>query len=109
MEWKVFLELAPSGGMTYLGWLMSGTLWTLLVSLCAWVIAFTLGSIIGVIRTTPLVIPRAIATAYVELFRNIPLLVQMFLGVQLPNYVQALYLHHIGRPDRNGLVTFETS
>jgi len=79
MEWKVFLELAPSGGMTYLGWLMSGTLWTLLVSLCAWVIAFTLGSIIGVIRTTPLVIPRAIATAYVELFRNIPLLVQMFL------------------------------
>jgi glutamate/aspartate transport system permease protein len=65
--------------MTYLGWLASGTMWTLLVSISAWVIAFTLGSILGVLRTTPLRIPRAIATAYVEVFRNIPLLVQMFL------------------------------
>ncbi len=79
MDWKVFLEQAPSGGMTYLGWLASGTMWTLLVSLFAWVIAFSLGSVLGVIRTTPLRIPRAIATAYVEVFRNIPLLVQMFL------------------------------
>ena len=65
--------------MTYLGWLASGTMWTLLVSICAWVIAFTLGSILGVVRTTPMRIPRALATAYVEVFRNIPLLVQMFL------------------------------
>ena len=79
MDWKVFLEQAPSGGMTYLGWLASGTMWTLLVSIFAWIIAFTLGSILGVLRTTPLRIPRAIATAYVEVFRNIPLLVQMFL------------------------------
>jgi glutamate/aspartate transport system permease protein len=79
MDWSIFLQQAPSGGMTYLGWLASGTLWTLLVSACAWVIAFTLGSVLGVLRTTPLRIPRAIATAYVEVFRNIPLLVQMFL------------------------------
>ncbi|QJR15394.1 amino acid ABC transporter permease [Usitatibacter palustris] len=79
MDWRVFLEQAPSGGMTYLGWLGSGLMWTLLVSIFAWVIAFTLGSVVGVLRTTPLRIPRAIATAYVELFRNIPLLVQMFL------------------------------
>ncbi len=79
MDWKVFLEQAPSGGMTYLGWLASGTMWTLLVSIFAWVIAFTLGSVLGVVRTTPLRIPRAMATAYVEVFRNIPLLVQMFL------------------------------
>ena len=65
--------------MTYLGWLMSGTMWTLIVSSCAWIIAFTLGSVLGVIRTTPLKIPRLIATTYVEVFRNIPLLVQMFL------------------------------
>jgi len=65
--------------MTYLGWLASGTMWTLLVSICAWIIAFALGSILGVLRTTPLRIPKAIATAYVEIFRNIPLLVQMFL------------------------------
>ena len=79
MDWGVFLQQAPSGGMTYLGWLASGTLWTVVVSLCAWVIAFTLGSVLGVLRTTPLAIPRALATGYVEIFRNIPLLVQMFL------------------------------
>ena len=79
MDWSVFLQMAPSGGMTYLGWLGSGLLWTLLVSICAWIIAFTLGSIVGVLRTTPLAIPRALATAYVEVFRNVPLLVQMFL------------------------------
>ncbi|MEO7744392.1 MAG: amino acid ABC transporter permease [Usitatibacter sp.] len=79
MDWSVFLQKAPSGGMTYLGWLASGTLWTLAVSVFAWMIAFTLGSILGVLRTTPLRVPRALATAYVEVFRNIPLLVQMFL------------------------------
>ena len=79
MDWKIFLEMAPSGGQTYLGWLMSGLAWTLTVSVFAWIIAFTLGSVVGVLRTTPLKIPRAIATVYVEIFRNIPLLVQMFL------------------------------
>jgi glutamate/aspartate transport system permease protein len=79
MDWTVFLQKAPSGGMTYLGWLASGTMWTLAVSVFAWVIAFTLGSILGVLRTTPLRLPRALATAYVEIFRNVPLLVQMFL------------------------------
>jgi glutamate/aspartate transport system permease protein len=79
LDWSVFLQKAPSGGLTFLDWLLHGTYWTLLVSIFAWVIAFTLGSVIGVVRTTPLRIPRAIATAYVELFRNIPLLVQMFL------------------------------
>ena len=79
MDWKVFLDTAPSGGMTYLGWLISGLFWTLAVSACAWVIAFSLGSLIGVMRTTPVRAARAIGTVYVEIFRNIPLLVQMFL------------------------------
>jgi glutamate/aspartate transport system permease protein len=79
MDWKVFLEQAPSGGMTYLGWLGSGVLWTLSVSICAWVIASVVGVTIGVIRTAPPRIPRMIGTVYVETFRNIPLLVQMFL------------------------------
>ena len=79
MDFKFFLDQAPSGGMTFLGWLASGTMWTLLVSIFAWIIAFSLGSVLGVMRTTPLKIPRAIATAYVEVFRNVPLLVQMFL------------------------------
>jgi glutamate/aspartate transport system permease protein len=79
LEWKIFLEQAPSGGMTYLGWLGSGVMWTLLVSICAWVIAFTLGSVLGVLRTVPVKWLSVPATIYVEVFRNIPLLVQMFL------------------------------
>jgi glutamate/aspartate transport system permease protein len=79
MEWKVFLEQAPSGGMTYLGWLMSGLLWTLLVSIGASIIAFVWGSILGVLRTVPVKWLYYPATFYVETFRNIPLLVQMFL------------------------------
>jgi glutamate/aspartate transport system permease protein len=38
-----------------------------------------LGSILGVIRTAPRKWAAAIGNGYVELFRNIPLLVQMFL------------------------------
>ncbi|MGP9821142.1 amino acid ABC transporter permease [Salinarimonas sp. NSM] len=63
----------------YLGWLISGVGWTLAVSAAAWVIAFALGSIVGVARTLPNRFVRGAATAYVELFRNIPLLVQLFL------------------------------
>ncbi len=79
MDWRFLLEQAPSGGMTYLGWLGSGLLWTLSVSALAWVIASVLGTVVGVARTTPLAWARLAGTAYVELFRNIPLLVQMFL------------------------------
>ncbi len=79
MDWKIFLEQAPSGGMTYLGWLMSGLMWTLLVSISAWIIAFSLGSVLGVLRTAPVKWLSTPATIYVEIFRNIPLLVQMFL------------------------------
>lgn len=63
----------------YLSWLISGFGWTISVALCAWVIAFTLGSLVGIGRTVPNKAVRFICTAYVELFRNIPLLVQMFI------------------------------
>ena len=63
----------------YFGWLVSGIEWTLIVSAIAWIIAFSLGSIVGVARTVDSKPVRAVATAYVELFRNVPLLVQMFL------------------------------
>ncbi|HUS97169.1 MAG TPA: amino acid ABC transporter permease [Hyphomicrobiaceae bacterium] len=63
----------------YLGWLLSGFGWTIAVSLAAWTIAFSLGSVIGIFRTTSNPVLRTIGTCYVELFRNVPLLVQMFL------------------------------
>ncbi|WP_306154295.1 amino acid ABC transporter permease [Roseovarius sp. MMSF_3281] len=72
-NWSVLFE--PE----YFGWLISGLGWTISVALCAWVIALVVGSLIGVGRTLPNKFLSKICTAYVELFRNIPLLVQMFI------------------------------
>ena len=63
----------------YLGWIVTGLGWTVALSLAAWTIAFLLGSVIGILRTANGALPRAIGTVYVELFRNVPLLVQLFL------------------------------
>lgn len=79
MDFSVFFQPAFSGGGIYLDWVLSGIKWTLLVSILAWIIAFTVGSVLGVLRTTRLAALRAPATVYVEVFRNIPLLVQMFI------------------------------
>ena len=66
-------------GPPYLGWIFSGLQWTVLIALLAWAIAFPLGSLLGIARTLTNPVVRAVAGAYVELFRNIPLLVQLFL------------------------------
>jgi glutamate/aspartate transport system permease protein len=63
----------------YFGFLVSGVRTTVLIALAAWVIAFVLGSLLGIARTAPLAPLRLAAVAYVELFRGVPLLVQMFL------------------------------
>ena len=79
-DWQIFLE-DPGGKIpTYWQWLVSAWGWTVSVSLCSLVVALVLGSLVGVIRTLPdspwLV---RFGNAWVELFRNIPLLVQIFL------------------------------
>ncbi len=79
MDFSFLSQPAFSGGGTYFDWVIVGIKWTMLVSLCAWVIAFTVGSVLGVIRTTNVPWLNGPATAYVELFRNIPLLVHMFI------------------------------
>jgi glutamate/aspartate transport system permease protein len=63
----------------YLGWLLSGLRWTILVTLGAWTIALALGTAIGIARTWPGRVPRALGAAYVEVFRNVPVLLQLFL------------------------------
>jgi len=47
--------------------------------LTAWVLALLLGALIGVLRTVPNKLLAGLATAYVEIFRNVPLLVQLFI------------------------------
>jgi glutamate/aspartate transport system permease protein len=78
-NWLVFWEKAPDGTGTYLDLLLSGLYWTLITSACAWVLALTLGSVVGVARTFKGGWIKRAATVYVEIFRNIPLLVQLFL------------------------------
>ena len=63
----------------YFGWIVSGFGKTILIAVLAWAIAFPLGSAIGIARTAESRALRFAGTAYVDLFRNIPLLVQMFL------------------------------
>lgn len=93
-DWQVFCKetttgemvsgclagFAKGGDQTYLNWIISAWGWTLLVSLSALVVALVTGLVIGTLRTlqdSPWLV--RFANAWVELFRNIPLLVQLFL------------------------------
>jgi glutamate/aspartate transport system permease protein len=77
-DWQVFFQDTGSG-QTYLNWLMSAWGWTLLVSALSLVVALAFGSLMGILRTTPVKAFVWIGNAWTELFRNIPLLVQIFL------------------------------
>lgn len=68
-----------SDGRTYLMWLLSGLGWTLGLAFFGWWIAFAIGVTVGVGRTVKNKFIAAAARLYVEMFRNIPVLVQMFL------------------------------
>lgn len=79
LQWHVFLEGTPDPGTRYIDWLLSGLSWTVALALSAWVIALLLGVAVGIARTWPNRWASLVGNAYVELFRNIPLLVQLFL------------------------------
>ncbi|MCW5222862.1 amino acid ABC transporter permease [Verminephrobacter aporrectodeae subsp. tuberculatae] len=90
-DWQVFCQdtmdrdvvpgcFGRGGTVTYLDWMLSAWGWTVSVSLLALVLALVMGSVIGTLRTLehrPMVV--RLGNAWVELFRNIPLLVQIFL------------------------------
>ncbi|MBI4998613.1 MAG: amino acid ABC transporter permease [Rhodocyclales bacterium] len=76
-HWEIFLQPAASGE-TYLDWMLAGLQTTIALSLLAWVMALFFGALIGVLRTVPNRWLSALAAAYVEAFRNVPLLVQLF-------------------------------
>ncbi len=77
-DWQVFFQDTGSG-QTYLNWMISAWGWTLLVSGCSLVVALAFGSLMGILRTTPVKAFVWIGNGWTELFRNIPLLVQIFL------------------------------
>ncbi len=77
-DWGIFFQPAPFGNTTYLGWILSGLKVTVLLSICAWIIAFLVGSLFGILRTVPNKFLSSLGTIYVEIFRNVPLIVQFF-------------------------------
>ncbi|MBU3616531.1 amino acid ABC transporter permease [Polynucleobacter sp. JS-Polo-80-F4] len=93
---SALLGLGQNADPSYLDWLFKAWGWTLAVSSLALVIAMVLGAVMGTLRTLPdtgrlsrsLV---ALSTAWVELFRNIPVLVQVFLWYHvIPAFVLPL-------------------
>ena len=79
LDWQIFLT-DDGSGRTYLDWMFEAWRWTLAVAGTSWVVAMAMGALMGTLRTLPnspwLV---RLANVWVELFRNIPLLVQIFL------------------------------
>jgi glutamate/aspartate transport system permease protein len=89
-DWQVFCKdtvegeiregcFGRGGDVTYLDWMLSAWGWTLSVSALALVVALLVGSLMGVLRTLPDRRLALLGNAWTELFRNIPLLVQVFL------------------------------
>jgi len=89
-DWQVFCKntldgevmsgcFGKDGDITYLQWLLSAWGWTLSVAALALVVALAVGSLMGILRTVPDKRLQFIGNAWTELFRNIPLLVQIFL------------------------------
>ena len=94
-NWEVFCKstleedfspvcFGTGGEITYLDWMLSAWGWTLSVSALGLLVAMILGIIMGTVRTLPpdnwlSSLLTTVANAWVELFRNIPVLVQVFL------------------------------
>ena len=78
-NWHIFFDPDPSGAGTYLDMLLSGLALTIETALCAWIIALALGSVVGVLRTLPSNAASLVGFVWVEFFRNMPLLVQLFI------------------------------
>jgi glutamate/aspartate transport system permease protein len=78
-NWSVFLEPVSTGEPSnYLDWLLAGLYNTVVLGLLAIVIALAIGTLMGILRTVPNKGLASIGTVYVAVFRNVPVIVQLF-------------------------------
>jgi len=103
-EWQVFCQdtitqeatqgcFGKGGDITYMDWMLSAWGWTVSVSLLSLAVALLLGLVVGTLRTLegrPWVV--RLGNAWVELFRNIPLLVHIFMWYHV---VPAFFCHEV--------------
>ena len=73
------LEPSLFGDGTWLDYITIGALWTIGLTLCSFALALVLGTLIGTLRTSKIRPVRLFCEAWIELFRNIPLIVQIFI------------------------------
>jgi glutamate/aspartate transport system permease protein len=90
LEWQIFCKetstgevlpgcLGSGGDTTYLNWILSAWGWTMSVAMLALIVALLVGALVGILRTTPNRWLVLAGDAWTEVFRNIPLLVQLFI------------------------------
>ncbi|MFN7863740.1 MAG: amino acid ABC transporter permease [Curvibacter sp.] len=90
MMWNVFCQGIASGAVasdclgtavdpSYLRWMLSAWGWSLTVALLSLIVAMLMGTVMGVLRTVPNKALVFLSLAWTELFRNVPLLVQVFI------------------------------
>ena len=92
---------AAAEEVTWLQMMLTGLKWHFVVFLGALVLAMFLGSILGVMRTTPNKWLVRLGSAYVELFRNVPLVIQYFFWLLVfPSFLPATF-----SPDSNANVS----
>jgi len=101
-DWQVFCKetttgevvascFGRGGDITYLNWILSAWGWTLSVAVLALIVALVAGSLVGIMRTLPSAPMVFFGNVWTEMFRNIPLLVQIFLWYHvLPSIVPVL-------------------
>ena len=83
----------------HLTWLLNGLSTTLRLAAISWIIAVLLGIIFGAMRTVSFRPAHAIATVYVEFFRNVPLLVWLFFWYfgapeVFPEFLKQWFIRH---------------
>jgi len=77
----------------YLTWLLQGLRLTFALFIFAWIIAFVMGFLLLLLRMSPIKVISWIPSIYIELARNIPLLVQIMfwyfaMPMLLPEFLQ---------------------
>jgi len=77
-HWAVLWELNPTYEEVFGVWLIRGLLLTIEITLISTAVSLALGTFFGIARLSTFKPLYWFATAYVEFFRNTPLLVQLF-------------------------------
>jgi polar amino acid transport system permease protein len=77
-HWAVIWEMNPTYEEVFGIWLLRGLILTLEITLISTIVSLILGTLFGIARLSQFKPLYYFSTAYVEFFRNTPLLVQLF-------------------------------